>query len=151
MVNIKVRGIGPILHITDSEEENIREYDALIQDVEVFADDEDITKKKGKYIKDKFITKDLKETFGEYFENGDMIYKCMSSLPRFEKEYELPIEKEDFDPKKLQLMKSDYEFSDFPYLILTDKIIYDGKPYSTISEPEDTWMETFDEIEYVDY
>lgn len=146
MVTIKIKGTGPILYIADSDDENVLEYNAIMQGIEVYANDEDITKKKGKYIKGRFITEDMKKVFGEDFENEDILYKCVSSLPEFTKEYELPIEISDFDPKKLQLKKSDYEFSEFPYLIMTDEIIYDGVPYDTISEPEDYWMETFDDI-----
>ena len=46
----------------------------------------------------------------------------------YEYNYEIELEDdEEFDPKKLQLVKSDYEVSFLPYGIIVDYIMYDGK------------------------
>lgn len=37
------------------------------------------------------------------------------------------IDDDNFDPKKLQLIKSDYELDFLPYGIMIDSIMYDGK------------------------
>jgi hypothetical protein len=43
---------------------------------------------------------------------------------------------EEFDPKKLQLIKSDYEVEFLPYGIVTDTIVYDGKEILMDNETE---------------
>lgn len=83
----------------------------------------DLMKKKGKYVK-------TKEHFTNLFrEDGPhplpVVIHCRSYRCA---EAEYIIEHEDeFDIKKVQLVKSDYELSEFPYLIIADYILYDGK------------------------
>lgn len=97
---------------------------------------ENLVKKKGKYVK-------TKEHFHELFkEDGD------HPLPvevhyrwYYNQELDYVIELEDdkeFDIKKVQLVKSDYECALFPYFILCDHILYDGK------EIENTyWLDAY--------
>lgn len=49
--------------------------------------------------------------------------------------FEIPISDGDvFEPSKLQLIKSDYEFEFLPYAIDVYHVIYDGKPIETQCE-----------------
>jgi hypothetical protein len=70
-------------------------------------------------------------------------------------EYDIELEDdEEFDPKKLQLVKSDYEVSFLPYGIITDYIIYDGKriDYIDFFECDEKYPESFiydEDIPYV--
>lgn len=81
----------------------------------------DITKKKGKYIKSDSY---FKETIGT---NERFVFQPVAEdEDRYLYEIELQ-DDEEFDPKKLQLVKSDYEVNFLPYGIITEYIMYDGK------------------------
>ena len=124
-------------------------YNIILSNVEVFANGEDITKKKGKYIKTYPFTKDIVEGFECDPEAKNMLYRKADNDDDwdFEFEFEIPVSPQEFDPKKLQLIKSDYEFNEVPYAILADVIIYDGKEYRT-EDDFDYAMTDFPEIEY---
>lgn len=87
-----------------------------------FEEGEDITKQKGKYIKrDDILKKDYKLRAPFYV----MPYNMLALIVN---EFCIELEDdEEFDPKKLQLIKSDYEVEFLPYGIVTDTIVYDGK------------------------
>lgn len=81
---------------------------------------DDITKKKGKYINTaKYLSSKLQSPFlvNEIDDNGFIESYFVIELK----------EGEVFDPKKLQLIKSDYEVSFLPYGIIRTHICYDGK------------------------
>lgn len=87
----------------------------------------DIAKKKGKYVK---TTTFIKETLGT---NERFVFQPVTeNTDRYEYTIELA-DDEEFDPKKLQLVKSDYEVDFLPYGILAEYIMYDGKKICTDS------------------
>ncbi len=96
-------------------------------------DDEEnnLIKEKGKYIK----TKDhLHKLFNGDDPVGNLPVECHSRM-YYEQEIEYVIEHDgEFDIKKLQLVKSDYECPEFPYLIIADYIMYDGKEIQECSD-----------------
>ena len=147
---ITLTGRGIIIGTINNPEDqgNLIEYAMILEDVKVVLDDEiDITKQKGKYIKDKSWIKDhclLTEEPPYYF-------RIMEDT--FDFEYNFDLDVEDFDPKKLQLIKSDYELEFLPYGIVTDAIMYDGEPIWTREEDLETNLEygfTSYRIEQVD-
>ena len=86
-------------------------------------DENDLMKQKGKYVK-------TKEHFHELFkEDGEHPLPVILHTRHYRfVEADYIIEHEDeFDIKKVQLVKSDYEIECFPYLIIADYILYDGK------------------------
>lgn len=94
----------------------------------LYVDDDfenDLIKQKGKYIKTKEFFHDL------FSEEGDhpLPVECHTrSYYDIEVEYIIKLQDdEEFDIKKLQLVKSDYECPEFPYFIIADYILYDGK------------------------
>jgi len=83
----------------------------------------DLMKQKGKYVKTKEHFHNLFKEDGEH----PLPVELHTRSYRFT-EADYIIEHEDeFDIKKVQLVKSDYEISCFPYLIIADYILYDGK------------------------
>ena len=87
----------------------------------------DITKKKGKYIlvNDYFSDCDLKTPF--YVKQID--YRTIYE------EFWINLEDdEEFDPKKLQLIKSDYELEFLPFGILPFYLVYNGELIASDSE-----------------
>lgn len=81
----------------------------------------DITKKKGKYILvNDYFSGDCKLKAPFYYSQRNYcnIYETFC--------IELQ-DDEEFDPKKFQLIKSDYELSFLPYAIITSCAVYDGK------------------------
>lgn len=94
----------------------------------------DLTKMKGKYIKTKTYFEDngFKSPF-MYGRNG---------FEQFEFIYEIELEDgEVFDPKKLQLIKTDYELEFYPYAITT-KIKYGERFYTYLN------AEIHDNVDY---
>ena len=101
-------------------------------------EEENLVKKKGKYVK-------TREFFHHLFsEDGDHPLPVKIHYKHYyEQELEYVIELEDdeeFDIKKVQLVKSDYEVEEFPYFILCEKILYDGKEIESNNEFND-WAE----------
>ena len=99
---------------------------------DIWYDDEDynvreITKEKGKYLKTKEFWKEKKiegPFVFEVLDEGEYEYNYIISLE----------DDEEFEPKKLQLVKSDYEVGFLPYGIIVDYIMYDGKKIECIGE-----------------
>lgn len=102
-----MKEIGELVYIVDNEEVAIT--------------------KKGKYIKraDYFHCLGLELPF--------VVQHSDSTTTDFEYEIEIADDAE-FDPMKLQLVKSDYEVSWLPYGIVTDSIVYDGVEYKNALE-----------------
>ena len=95
----------------------------------LFVDDnqeENLIKKKGKYVK-------VVDYFHDLFsDSSDHPLPVELHVRTFtgdnEIDYYIDLEDdEEFDIKKVQLIKSDYEIEAFPYFILTEKILYNGK------------------------
>ena len=112
---------------------NLYEIPVILSNLEVIlstgdepvwsVDDEgsiDITKKKGKYIKSETYFKDMGFESPFYVNDGGSIRVCEVFKIELEDD-------EEFDPKKLQLVKSDYELNFLPYGIIVTYIIYNGK------------------------
>lgn len=136
-MKITVKGEGIILAINDYEySDDYYELPFIIKGVVVLADGEDITKKKGKYLTSRYVH-DLVAKDGATITSASI---CDYSKD-FVAEFDIPVE--DFDPKKLQLIKSDYEFADMPYGILASTVVYDGKEYDTDSELLDRLRRSF--------
>lgn len=86
---------------------------------------ENLVKQKGKYIKTKEFFHNLWKEDGEHPLPVEVHVRTFNGdYP----EYTIKLEDdEEFDIKKLQLVKSDYECEPFPYFIIADYIMYDGK------------------------
>lgn len=96
----------------------------------------DITKKKGKYILTKNYFSgvcELKAPFYYTQRNFCEIYETFS--------IELQ-DDEEFDPKKFQLIKSDYELDFLPFAIAARMAMYDGK--SIFADPSDGYNDRGD-------
>lgn len=136
-MKITVKGEGIILAINDYDySDDYYELPFIIKGVVVLADGEDITKKKGKYLTSRYVH-DLVAKDGATITSASI---CDYSKD-FVAEFDIPVE--DFDPKKLQLIKSDYEFAGMPYGILASTVVYDGKEYDTDSELLDRLRRSF--------
>lgn len=112
--------IGSVEDMEDSGE--LIEFCAILKDVCVTVDGVDITKEKGKYINSKSYIKDhylLSESAPHFFRLLDEDEYYFESV--------FLIDDDNFDPKKLQLIKSDYELDFLPYGIMIDSIMYDGE------------------------
>lgn len=102
-------------------------------------EEENVIKQKGKYVK-------TKEFFHNLFsEDGDhpLPIECHTRV-YYNQEISYLIELQDdeeFDIKKVQLVKSDYECQEFPYWIIADYILYDEKEIPT-DETDDYCPET---------
>lgn len=93
----------------------------------LYVDDgeENVVKKKGKYVKTKEYFHELFKKNGDHPLPVEIHYRFY-----YKQELDYIIELEDdeeFDIKKVQLVKSEYECEHFPYFILCEKILYDGK------------------------
>ena len=98
---------------------------------EMFSEEEDITKSKGKYIKrTDVLKKDCKLTPPFYV-------RCINGGTEIVNTFCIELEDdEEFDPKQLQLVKSDYEVEFLPYGIVSDTIVYKGKEIVMDNEVE---------------
>ena len=101
-------------------------------------EDENLVKKKGKYVK-------IYTHFADLFaEDGDHPLPVAIHFRYYygqELEYIVELEDdEEFDIKKVQLVKEDYTCDAFPYFILCEKILYDGKDVLANDEFND-WAE----------
>lgn len=146
----KVRLLGkgyPIQCDSLERETCFYEYPLILEGVELvqYVGDcewEDITKKKGKYVKGKIIHEQIKD------ELGDEILLDFSGEQDFEYEFEIEHEGE-FNPKLIQLLKSDYEFEDIPYAILGNVILYDGQRILTSTNEEDGLVVSYNNTKQV--
>ena len=112
-----------------------------ISEIRVGDNEENIIKQKGKYIK-------TKEYFHDLFREDGFHPLPVIVRSAIDDEYEVQYEIEvmgEFDPKKLQLIKSDYEFIGMPYFILTDDIMYDGVKYQISQDSYDMIDEQYDD------
>lgn len=82
---------------------------------------------KGKY-------RQLSEYFAEFVKIPFVVQHIDSTYVEYEYLIELD-DDEEFDPMKLQLLRSDREVEFLPYGIITSNIMYNGKILPTISEP----------------
>lgn len=132
-------------------DENLYEIPFILSDLEVTwsyegEDYEHPIIKKGKYIK-------TKEYLSSYFKSPFMVQCINGGIIEHYYEIELS-DKEEFDPMKLQLVKSDYEVDFIPYGIVVDHIFYDGKKIECMEHDGykekcgRTWIYT-DNIPYV--
>lgn len=86
---------------------------------------DNLIKQKGKYIKTKEFFHKL---WSDESDHPLPVEVHVRSFQGDYPEYEIELEDdEEFDIKKLQLVKSDYEFQEAPYWIVADYIMYDGK------------------------
>jgi hypothetical protein len=125
------------------EEEEILDYNLnepaiILEDVEVLytenedpvesVDDEgavDVTSKKGKYI---FVD----NYFSDFLSLKCPIWAQQINMGEIISTFHIEMEHdEEFDPKKLQLIKSDYEVKFLPYGVVSSLIVYDGKCYKS--------------------
>lgn len=92
-------------------------------------EEENVIKKKGKYVKTKEYFHDLFSADGD----NPLPVECHTRV-YYDQEISYTIKLEDdeeFDIKKLQLVKSDYECQAFPYWIIADYLLYDGNKIYT--------------------
>lgn len=101
-------------------------------------EEENLVKKKGKYVKTREFFHNLFSEDGDHPLPVKIHYRYYYNQ---ELEYVIELEDdEEFDIKKVQLVKSDYEVSAFPYFILCQHILYDGKEIASNDEFND-WTE----------
>jgi hypothetical protein len=85
----------------------------------------DITKQKGKYVLVNDYFSGFKRMIKPFW--VQQVNECrICELFRIELN-----DDEEFDPKKLQLIKSDYEVKFLPYGVVSSLIVYDGKCYKS--------------------
>ena len=96
-----------------------------IQSITLNDGEENLVKEKGKYIKTKEFFHYLFRSDGEQ----PLPVHCEEqNLYDSEVGYTIELDgNEEFDIKKLQLVKSDYEIQEYPYWIVADYVMYDGK------------------------
>lgn len=143
-MKVILKGSGPILYIENLGTGTVIEYNVITSGVYLEAAGDDITKKKGKYITSDFMHQEMKH-------HDFDIPACKASCSDFEFEVEFELPDEDFNPKEIHLLKSDYEFNEIPYAILTHALIYKGKEYHTKDDIIDYFMEDFTDINLVEY
>jgi hypothetical protein len=132
---------------------DLHEYFAYLEDLKVFVIDKnnnetDITKGKGKYVNSKnFYSKPFIPKDGGVANAVAILAGRGNNVTYYTIELN---DDEEFDPKKLQLVKSDYEFKFLPYGIVSECIMYDGKEIRT--DDYEGWydidIECFDIVNY---
>lgn len=139
--------------IFDLEEEELLDNDLnevamIVEDVEVLyteneepvwnIDDEgavDITKKKGKYLLVNNFFSKCRRLIAPFY--VDQVNYC-EQVNSFEIKLE---DDEEFDPKKLQLIKSDYELQFLPFGIVSNGVVYNDKV--VWADPEDGYDDKY--------
>lgn len=139
MKQVKLTGRGIIFRLTDTVTDNCIEQNAILEGVALEVDGEDITKKKGKYLKQKFV-----HSYMTPDTSGTVEFLIVNKTFDFEFTFDIPVEDDEFNPKLIQLIKSDYEIEGIPYYIVTDKILYDGKEVDNNEGLVDFWMVGYD-------
>ena len=133
-VKIRIKGDLLVLDYCNVELDFLDNYYCTcawnsIEEMYVNDDEENVVKKKGKYVKTKEYFHDL------FSEDGDhpLPVECHTKIyENVYADYEIRLEDdEEFDIKKVQLVKSDYECDAFPYFIIACHILYDGKEVIT--------------------
>ena len=121
-------------------EDDVVELSVVLENIKVLyseddhvydVDDEgaiDITKNKGKYIL-------VNDFFSDSYDLKLPFYVRQIDYRTIYEEFWINLEDdEEFDPKKLQLIKSDYELEFLPYGIMPFYLVYDGKLVVSDSE-----------------
>ena len=91
--------------------------------------EENLVKEKGKYVKTRNYFHELFADDGDHPLPVDLHLRSTYGGDTFS--YIIDLEDdEEFDIKKVQLVKSDYEINPCPFFILVEKIMYDGKEIS---------------------
>lgn len=109
------------------DENEMREIPVILSGVEVYADDE-LIEKKGKYI-------NRKDYYSDRISNPSFAYRCNEEI-ELTNTFDIDLEDgEEFDPMKLQLVKTNYELEFIPYGILTNMIVYNGEEISGNDDP----------------
>lgn len=111
-------------------DDDLYEVAVIKEGVEVSVSDDpytdegiDITKSKGKYVM-------ANNYFSHFIGKTTPFFYMEIRYCDIEEWFRIELnDDEEFDPKKLQLIKSDYELSFLPYAIATTHIMYDGKIY----------------------
>ena len=151
--------IDTSMSLFDLEDEGLVDGDLfelpfILEDVEVFytegsepvwniEDGIDITKKKGKYLLINDLLSERCKLKSPFY--VDQINYCVIN-EAFMIELE---DDEEFDPKKLQLIKSDYEVQFLPFGITTYAVVYNGK--IVYCEPNDGYnVKHFEQFVYED-
>lgn len=104
----------------------------------IYLDDNEnvnLIKKKGKYVKVKDYFHDLFSEEGSHPLPVEVHLRETHGSDRFSYIVELQ-DDEEFDIKKVQLIKSDYEIYCCPYFILAHHILYDGREILVNEEDE---------------
>lgn len=131
-----------------SLDNDLNEVAMITEDVEVLyteneepvwdVDDEgavDITKKKGKYLLVNNFFSKCRRLIAPFY--VDQVNYC-EQVNSFEIKLE---DDEEFDPKKLQLIKSDYELQFLPFGIVSNGVVYNDKV--VWSDPEDGYDDKY--------
>lgn len=125
MTKIEINANIMLLGIGDPESNNFIDecyYDYFILgDLTVYANDDDITKKKGKYV---IVENMIGDWIREQYDTPALV-KQITNDAMLRAEAELDVD--EFDPKKLQLRKCTYELDEVPYAIDAHHILYDGE------------------------
>jgi len=88
-------------------------------------EDENLIKQKGKYVKTKEYFHDL---WGPNSDHPLPVELHARHMRETDLHYTIKLEdNEEFDIKKIQFVKSDYEVDCIPYFIIANYILYDGK------------------------
>lgn len=111
------------------------DYFYIESGIQVLADGEDITKKKGKYVMVPDLIKNQIVCDDQPFPVEFRIVHDVEYYGWVE------LDVEDFDPKKLQLRKNTYEFEMIPYSIDGYTILYDGKEIQLNTEYMDDYCD----------
>ena len=111
------------------------DYFFIESGIQVLADGEDITKKKGKYVMVPDLIKNQIACDDQPFPVEFRIVHDVDYYGWVE------LEVDDFDPKKLQLRKNTYELPMIPYSIDGYTILYDGKEIQLNTEYMDDYCD----------
>lgn len=146
--NVKICYYENLNDIEDGFYDDCSDFNVIFNNISVLANGQEITKSKGKYVNCYPFSEEVVNRFKLEPTSEHIVFR-MADVDdwEFDFEFELPIGPKDFDPKKLQLIKSDYECREIPYAILADAILYDGKLYWT-DDDYDYCMTSFPKIEY---
>lgn len=89
-------------------------------------EENNVIKQKGKYVKVRDYFHNLFAADSDHPLPVDLHMRTFAGYNDLTYTIELE-DDEEFDIKKVQLVKSDYEIEQLPYYILAEKILYDGK------------------------
>lgn len=147
MKEVKITINGDLLVIDYCSKSLIKEEDSFIDQYyavsgwdkvnAMYIDDnteENVVKKKGKYVKSVTFFHERMDKNSEHPLPVEMHTRRYYDI---DADYVIELEdNEEFDIKKVQLVKSDYELPEFPYFICANNILYDGKEIPTYDTDE---------------